>query len=66
MKLSKTYYIVDPGWPTKKSVGKMVTCDGVNANETQPLIIIGITSDKIYEPPFAVIKNLVSYYPTIG
>ena len=44
----------------------MVTFDGENACETQPLIMNGMISDKIDEPPVAVIKNLVSYYPKIG
>ena len=60
------YYSTDPGCPTYKFVGKMVTCDGVNVYETHPLILNGMIRDSKVEPPFAFIKNLVSFYPTIG
>jgi len=45
LKFSRTYNSTDPGCPTKISGGYMVTYDGENACDTQPLILIGMISD---------------------
>ena len=65
LKVSKMNYLNDPGCPTKKLVGNIITSDGENVCETHPLIFIGMMTNYV-EPPFAVIKNFVSNCPTSG